>query len=434
MRPPFYQRQVKIDLEMWIAKGLVPEENRDAILASIGAGRPARSLELILAIFGVILVGAGVISFVGTNWAAMTKPVRLFVLFGGMWLAYALAIGFISRGRDLVGQAFVLLGVLMFGANIWFVAQTYNIAAHYPDGTLMWAAGALAAAVLVPSRAALAAALVIGAYWTSQETFDFDRIIHAPFLIFWALCAALAWALKWRPGIHLSALSLIFWLAISFDGLQRTLGWSDAEILTLYIFLPLAVWSAMQIFDGGANGLTLTVGHYGFFVFLAAFSLLHLTDTGQASATSSWLAFAAAMSIAAVGAVFLSMQRKGSTIIDLLGTLLVCLVTIGYVMTVGDDDDRYDVVYLAFTLGVIIWSINRGTRFDDRFVINLSTVTFGLWVLYTYFELFAGLMDQAVFFTVGGILLIALALGLENLRRHLVAAAKPAAEAEGGAE
>jgi uncharacterized membrane protein len=426
MRPPFYVRQVKIDLDNWIAQGLVPSENREAILESIGAGRPTRRLELILAIFGVILVGAGVMSFVGANWAAMTKPVRLFVLFGGMWLAYAIAIALIGRGRDLVGQAFVLLGVLMFGANIWFVAQTYNINAHYPDGTLLWAAGALAAAAFVPSRAALAAALSIAAFWTWQETIDFRHVIHAPFLAFWALCAGLAWFLNWRPGIHLSALALIFWFAISFDGLQKMLGWSDAEILSLYILLPLAVWSAMQVFDGGANGITLTVGHYGFFIFLCAFSLLHLTDTGTASATSTWLAFATVTGVVSVAAVLFSMRRNVSTVVDVLGTLLVCLVTVAYVMTVGDDDDRYDVVYLVFALGVIIWSISRGARTDDRFVINLSTVAFGAWVLYTYFELFAGLMDQAVFFTVGGILLIALALGLENLRRHLVAGAKPA--------
>ena len=49
-----------------------------------------------------------------------------------------------------------------------------------------------------------------------------------------------------------------------------------------------------------------------------------------------------------------------------------------------------------------------------------ALVGIGIWVLYVYFDLFSGLMDQAVFFTVGGILLIGLALGLENLRRTLV--------------
>lgn len=428
MRPPFYVRQLKIDLEEWIAKGLVPAESRDDILASVGAGRSGSRLEVILAVFGVILVGLGVLSFVGANWAAMSKFARLVVLFGSMWAAYGLAIWFAGRGRELIGQAFVLLGVLLFGANIWFVAQTYNINAHYPDGTLLWGAGALAAAFLVPSRAALAAALVIGAYWTWQETIDFQRPLHLAFLIYWALAAALAWYLNWRPGIHLSALALIFWFVINYGGIQKMLGWSDAEVLTIYILLPLAVWSACQIFEAGPNALTMTIGHYAFFFFLGAFAVLHLPDTGGRGPQASWLGFAFAMSAIALAAVFASLQRKGSTVIDILGTLFACAVTISYVVLVGKGDDRFDLVYTVSTLVVIIWSISRGARTDDRFVINLSTVAFGLWVLYVYFDLFSGLMDQAVFFTVGGILLIALALGLENLRRTLVAATnKPAA-------
>jgi uncharacterized membrane protein len=423
MRPPFYIRQLKIDLETWIAKGLVPEESRDEILASVGAGRSGSRLEVILAVFGVILVGLGVLSFVGANWAAMTKLTRLVVLFGSMWTAYGLAIWFNARGRDFLGQAVVLLGVLLFGSNIWFVAQTYNINAHYPDGTLLWGIGALTAAIIVPSRAALAAALAIGAYWTWQETMEFERPIHLAFIPYWALSATLAWYLNWRPGIHLSALALIFWFVINFSGIQKMLGWSDVEILTLYILLPLAIWSACQIFEAGANALTMTIGHYAFFFFLGAFAILHLADTGGNPPTSSWLAFAGLMSAIALASVVASLRRKGSTIVDVLGTLFACVVTIAYVMTVGKNDDRFDIIYLACTLVVILWSISRGARMDDRFVINLSTVAFGLWVLYVYFELFSGLMDQAVFFTVGGILLIVLSIGLERMRRSLVAAA-----------
>lgn len=426
MRPPFYVRQLKIDLDAWIEKGLVPAESRDEILASVGAGRSAGRLETILAVFGVILVGAGVLSFVGANWAAMTKPTRLLVLFGSMWLAYALAIWFTVRGRELIGQAFVLLGVILFGSNIWFVAQTYNINSHYPDGTLLWGVGALAAAILVPSRAALAAAMAIGAYWTWQETMDFRQPIHLEFLLYWAAGAALAGYLSWRPGIHLAALALIYWFAISFEGLQSMLGWSDAEVLSIYILIPLAVWSACQIFEAGPNGLRVTIGHYAFFAFLAAFSFLHLPDTARDGPASSWLGFAVVMSVASLAAVVASLQRKGSTVVDVAGTLFACLATVAYVMTVRGNSDALDIPWLVCTLIVILWSISRGARMDDRFVINWSTVAFGLWVLYAYFELFAGLMDQAVFFTVGGILLIALALGLENLRRSLVAGAKPA--------
>src|SRR5262245_41800373 len=109
MRPPFYIRQLKQDLEVWIQKGLVPEESREAILESLGAGSSGRRLDVIFAIFGVILIGAGAMSFVAANWADMSKLVRLVVLFGSMWAAYGVAIWFASSGRGAIGQAFVLL-------------------------------------------------------------------------------------------------------------------------------------------------------------------------------------------------------------------------------------------------------------------------------------------------------------------------------------
>lgn len=166
MRPPFYLRQLKRDLDTWIAKGLVDEDNKEAILASVGAGSQARTLDVILAVFGVILIGAGAMSFVAANWAAMAKLERLIVLFGSLWGAYAIAGWFMANSRGAIGQAFVLLGVILFGVNIHFVAQTYNIQAHYPDGLLLWGVGAIIAAALVPSRAALALALGLGGWWT----------------------------------------------------------------------------------------------------------------------------------------------------------------------------------------------------------------------------------------------------------------------------
>lgn len=434
MRPPFYVRQLKRDLETWIAKGLVPAENRDAILASVGADAGGRRVDVIIAVFGVILIGAGAMSFVAANWAEMEKLTRLVVLFGSMWAAYAIAIWFQSSGRAAIAQAFVLLGVILFGVNIWFVAQTYNINAHYPDGTLLWGLGALAAAALVPSRAALAMALVLGGLWTWQETQDFGDLLHAPFLIYWAACAALAWYMNWRPGVHLAGLALIFWLAINFGSLSRLLGWGEAEILTIYIFAPLALWSVSQLLDRDANGLALTVGHYAFFFFLVAYALLHHTDMGKHTPNPVWMGFAAILSAAAVGAVLAGMSRNVFSIIDLFATLFVCVTTAAYVFLVGPSGDQLDLPYRVGALVIILWSLARGARFDDRFVINLSTVAFGVWFLYTYFEMFSGWMDQAIFFTVGGVLLIALSLGLEGIRRRLIAGTKGAAPAQGAAQ
>lgn len=428
MRPPFYLRQLKQDLDTWIAKGLVDEENKEAILASVGAGSQVRTLDVILAVFGVVLIGAGAMSFVAANWEAMGKLERLIVLFGSLWAAYGIAGWFMANNRGAIGQAFVLLGVILFGVNIHYVAQTYNIQAHYPDGLLLWGIGAILAAAVVPSRAALAMALALGGWWTWQETQYFDAVLHIPFLLYWAVCTAIAWWLNWRPGIHLSSLTLLAWFIINFEGMQRLLGWGDAEVLTIFIFLPLAIWSLMQLLERDTNGLALSTGHYAFFVFLLAYGALQLPDNEHQSPSTTWLAFSTIMTVVSVGAVTLGFNRKTFSVLDVFGTLFACITTMAYVFLVQRYEDALDVPYLIFTLIVILWSVQRGVRLQDRFVINWSTVAFGLWFLYAYFDLFEGLLDQSIFFTVGGILLILLSLTLEALRRRLVVSA-PAKEA-----
>jgi len=420
MRPPFYVTQLKRDLDGWIAQGLVPAENRERILASLGSTSIAGRLETIIAVFGAILIGAGALSFVGANWSEMTKAARLFILFGGMWLSYGVAVWFYRMGRSLIAEAFILLGVLLFGANIWLVAQTYNINSHFPDGTMLWAVGALAAALVVPSRASLGTAFAIGSLWTWQETMEYHTALHLPFLVFWAACAANAAWLAWRPGIHLAALSLIMWLVISHDGLQALLGWSDTEVVSLYVFLPLAIWSLSQIREPGPNGIQLMVGHYAFFVFMGAFSAVHVFDGRLTGTSGSWLVFALVATLVALGAVVMSMRRGAANLFDFAGTAFAAAVTTIYVATVIEHQGQNDVFFLACSLVIILWSLFRGARLDDRFIVNWSVVAFGGWVLYTYFDLFAGLMDQAIFFTFGGILLIVLALALEPLRRNLV--------------
>jgi uncharacterized membrane protein len=134
------------------------------------------------------------------------------------------------------------------------------------------------------------------------------------------------------------------------------------------------------------------------------------------------------MTMLSLGAVALSMQRKGATALDLAGTVFAAGATLFYVAQTRGNAGDTELPYLICTLIVILWSLSRGARLDDRFVVNWSVVAFGGWVLYTYFELFGGLLDQAVFFTVGGALLIALALGLEPLRRRLVAPSSGAKE------
>ena len=421
MRPPFYVRQLKRDLDDWIARGLVPESSRDTILKLAGADG-GMTLSAMIAVLGVILIGAAAMSFVGANWEQMSKLVRLVVLFGTMWLAFGGAAA-LHATRPAMSGALVLLGVLMFGANIMLIAQTYHINAHFPDGILMWGVGAIAAAALAPSRASLAFALVLGGLWTWQERWDFGQALHLPFLPYWAVCAAMAGWLSWRPGVHLSALALLGWLVLSFEGLQALLGWSDIEMASLYALAPLTVWAANAAFKSDAERHALTVEHYAVVVFVVAFWVLHIFGK-QDTQAASWLGVAVILSAAAIMAGVYGLRNGAHTMVDIAGIAFFCAATAGFVYMTNDDGAARRLVACVAILIVILWLLARGVRVEDRFLINLSLIGFGAWVLYAYFVVFGALMDQAIFLLAGGVLLIGLSLFLDRVRRRLTAQPK----------
>lgn len=418
MRPPFYVRQLKRDLDDWIARGLVPESSREAILKSVGA-ESGLSLASMIAVLGVILIGAAAMSFVGANWEQMSKLIRLIVLFGAMWLAFAGA-ALLHGPRPALSGALVLLGVLMFGANIMLIAQTYHINAHYPDGVVLWGAGAIAAAALAPSRASLALALGLGGLWTWQERWDFDQALHLAFLPYWAICAAIAGWLAWRPGVHLAALSLLMWLVLSFEGLRLLLGWNEVEMASLYALAPLAIWAANAAFKSESERHVLTVEHYAVVVFVVAFWFLHVIGK-QETAAASWYGVAAILAAAAIGAGAYGLRNQAHSVVDIAGIAFFCAATAGFVMMTNDTEQARKLAACVAILVVILWLLTRGVRIEDRFLINLSLIGFGAWVLYAYFVVFGALMDQAIFLLAGGVLLIGLSLVLDRVRRRLTA-------------
>ena len=96
-----YLNRLRKELPDWIEKGWVTPAGEAAIIGNAEA-RAAQGIHVIpiaLAVIGALTLGAGVILFFAANWDEMPKIVKLIVLFGSMWIAYAIA------GRGFSGSA-----------------------------------------------------------------------------------------------------------------------------------------------------------------------------------------------------------------------------------------------------------------------------------------------------------------------------------------
>jgi len=205
----WYRTRVEGDLAKWQSAGWVTEAGVAAIKADLASRRPTIGAATIFAVLGAILFGFAVMSL--ANWNAMSKLARLSLLLAALWACYGGAAYVFARRLEAFAHSAVLGGIAVYGAGIKLVAQMYHMHGNPPDADLLWALGALLAAVLARSRAALAAALVLLSSWARLER-ELSADPHWIFLAPWVAAIAVAASLRWRPGLHLAALSLLTWL------------------------------------------------------------------------------------------------------------------------------------------------------------------------------------------------------------------------------
>ncbi|MCD6270361.1 DUF2157 domain-containing protein [bacterium] len=129
------------------------EEREDALKKTIR----------IIVIIGAILVGAGIFSFIAANWQEITKPVKIFIILAAMLISYA-AGWHLKEKMNLPksGEALILLGVIIYGAGIFLIAQMFHIRANWPDGFILWMIGTIAIAYVMESSPLFCLSILLG--------------------------------------------------------------------------------------------------------------------------------------------------------------------------------------------------------------------------------------------------------------------------------
>ena len=105
----------------------------------------------VMLILGAVLVGVGILSFVASNWDAMSHALRIVIILVAMVASYAGGWIVMRRGHSATGRALVLLGTIIFGAGIMLVGQMYHVHTHWINAFNLWLIGALAMMALFTS-------------------------------------------------------------------------------------------------------------------------------------------------------------------------------------------------------------------------------------------------------------------------------------------
>ena len=435
-----FLKRLRKEMPVWVEQGWVNKGGDKAILEYVDQQQSSHILTFSLGILGVLLLGSGVISFFAANWDEMSKLSKLGVLLGSMWLSYAIASYLIVQSNmPRIGQAVLLLGVILFGANVMLIAQIYHIESHYPNGVLMWALGGVITAYLLQSQSAMVAALALASLWTGMESLEFGYNIHWWYLLFLGACLPLIYLQRWLFAAHIGMAGLLLWTLFSYGPAEVL--WPSMHVLYLTQFyficyLALFLLGMLMATSGHFTAFAPIVQRYAAFAALCSFYVLTYPrvqsglrwiggELTRKSADSGWL-MATLLALVVVAALAL-WHRQRSLLAERPAYLLwgqglvvaVIALIVANLFLRGTTGSMIAVVFNFLFFGGIVWLIYAGLHNHDRFLVNMAFVFFAVTLLTRYFDTFWTLLNRSFFFMAGGLLLIGGGYWLEKKRRSL---------------
>ncbi len=144
---PGFRTTLRRELDVWVSEGVVDSDQSAAIEKRYALNEETQKsgglVVQALYLIGACLIGGGAISFVASRWEEIPVPVRMALLFTTL-LAFEVA-GFylwkVSGTRKKLGEALVVLGGLVFGANVVLIAQMFNLHGEPYGAFGIWAIG-----------------------------------------------------------------------------------------------------------------------------------------------------------------------------------------------------------------------------------------------------------------------------------------------------
>jgi uncharacterized membrane protein len=248
-------------LERWTSEGLIEASVAQRIRAYEAGQDETQGLHwpVLLAIsLGGLLLGAGVLLFVGAHWDTLSPSAR----FGLILLLVAI----FHLGGAALSDRFAALsttlhavGTICLGAGIFLAGQIFNLQEHWPGGVMLWALGAWIAWALLRDWPQAAIASVLTPMWLGGEWIETTRgmagseKVLAEGLLLLAITYLTALvpeketttvrkALMWIGELALIPLTFyvivsgrifVHWQGVSLPDNYAVLGWSVAFMLPL---------------------------------------------------------------------------------------------------------------------------------------------------------------------------------------------------------
>lgn len=363
-----------------------------------------RSTRLVTAIsvLAATFVGLGFMLAIGANWDFVTAVTKLVAIVTVTVISYLS--GWILKSKPTkspLGDAFIFLGVMLYGVSIWLIAQVYGYEIEFHTGSLLWALGCIPIAIL--ARSSVIALLITSLlnYWLLSESYSISNLIVWAILSFgvvyyvrspWALGKALIGGAIWiAEKAHLDLYGLGYYgLILCFIYLSQTT-------------LASSIWTRMSkpYFYLGSL-LTLIP----LLLLTTKYSKCLMPDDPQ------WSVFAG-LQILLVVSFLVSVFNRSKEWPQILGCSIIAIALVSLQFFNGTSYDL-STNGLAIVAGIaFLWS--SICRFFNQILTGMTMMFFTGLASLRYFDNQFTMSERAIGFIIGGILLMLCALMFERM-------------------
>jgi hypothetical protein len=291
----------------------------------------------------------------------------------------------------------------------------YHLGDDFAGGLLLWAAGALAAAALTGSHAALAVALAAGCVWSGMRV-DETADVHPHFAVLWLIGTALALTWHTTAARHLVALAALAGAVLAAAGVEQARTASPNFTFVAIVSFMIGgglLLTTRPLETVRAFGLTLsTYGSFGLAIGLAM-------TTGQVLQPTTGSVHYAALAAGAVAPVLaftaaIAGQRAGPALAAIAIALAV-VVASGLIPTVAAEEP-----WLAYALALtaMLCLVLSGMLDDVRPRVVAGWLGLAATIAAVTWAVKGSLLRRAVFLAAAGLVAIALASLLGRLIRR----------------
>lgn len=386
------------EIDAWRRERLVTPATARRILSHYGLGAPevenARRLNrltLVVAVLGALLIGSGVLLFVASNWQRVPSYAKLALLVVTVLASYGAAYAAKYRfAAPRIAAGLVLLGTIVYGGGVFLIGQAYHMPVDSIHLYLLWAAGAGAMGYIAVSRPSLVVALLalLIAFGMGVDRAGFESE-------------------EW-PAVFLPAAVFLVAFGLLHDARPRLRPFRSPYLITGLI---------------GSFVLLYVHTFYGYWEEFGRYRQVDFAYVAGSLLVWPWVAGAIALSAAVV---FLQRTRLALLTVAVVAALLLAWGLIAF-LPFGDPYNRpiaYALVANGIAAAVIVWGLVAGMWSRRESYVNLALVLFGGIVVGRYLEVAFRMLERSLVFIGVGLVLMAVAFGLERLRRRLAARAR----------